>query len=78
MPLNDSTGMEETGRDPVAQRERPQSETAEEEIVTPIEAEIEEEAEREFENPPAHKVAIVSVNGEDVGEVPIAAHDRAA
>ncbi|WP_041855929.1 hypothetical protein [Candidatus Korobacter versatilis] len=76
MPLNDSEGVERAERGPEENREFTDSA---EEIVTPIEAEIEEEAEREFDKPPVHQKAIVSVNGEDVGdEVPITSHDRAA
>lgn len=53
-----------------------------EEIVTPIEAGAQAQAEIEFQTerkiPPACKKAIVSVNGEDVDEVPIERHDHAA
>ena len=51
---------------------------ASEEIVTPIEAEIQNHVEREFERTPLKKKAIVSVNGHDVADVPVSNHDRAA
>ena len=74
MPRNDSPKIEQTERDP----EAPQPATNSEEIVTPVEADIQARVERDFNNPPLHKKAIVSVNGEDVDEVPASAHDRAA
>jgi hypothetical protein len=53
-----------------------------EEIVTPIEAGAQAQAEREFETerkiPVTCNKAIVSVNGKDVDEVPMPRHDRAA
>lgn len=52
------------------------------EIVTPIEAGAQEQAEREFETqrkiPAKCKTAIMSVNGKDVNEVPLPRHERAA
>jgi len=78
MPLNDSEGMEGTARPAEPMRDSEQIAEAQEEIVTPIDAEIEEEVEREFEKPSTHTKPIVSVNGEDVADVPIAPHDRAA
>lgn len=52
------------------------------EIVTPVEAEVQEQAEREFETerkiPRSCKKAIVSVNGEDVEQVPLPDHERVA
>ncbi len=77
MPLNDSERMERTEQEPGPKRDKIQVDLAQEEIVMPIEAEIEEEVEREFEKPPAHKKAIISVNGEDIDEVPVT-HDRVA
>jgi hypothetical protein len=74
MPVEDSEGLEtqsEPAPQPVSQS------AAAEEIVTPIEAEIQDRVEREFEKP-SQKKAIVSVNGEDVGESSIANHGRAA
>lgn len=54
---------------------------AAEEIVTPIEAGAQAQAEHEFQThreiPPSCKRAIVSVNGEDVDEVPLG-HEPAA
>ena len=78
MPLNDSEGRERTAEPAEITRDFTQNDSAQEEIVTPIEAELEEEVEREFEKPRVHKNAIVSVNGEDVDKVSIPAHDRAA
>ncbi len=49
-----------------------------EEIVTPIEAEIQARVETDFEKPLPGKKAIISVNGEDVAELPAPTHDRAA
>lgn len=68
-------------RDSVKTNSEPDVEDSEE-IVTPIEAGAQEQAEREFETqrkiPPSCKKAIVSVNGKDVDEVPLPRHDRAA
>ncbi len=69
MPSHDSKPKENAARD---------AEGPPEEIVTPIEAEIQRRVEQEFRHGAVHKKAIVSVNGEDVGEDPIATHDRAA
>jgi vacuolar-type H+-ATPase subunit H len=53
-----------------------------EEIVTPIEAGAQAQAEREFETqrkiPASCKKAIVSVNGKDVDEVLLPRHKRVA
>ena len=76
MPLKDSEplGWAKRATDWRSQQVEP----AQEDIVTPIEAELQNEVERQFEHPTAHKKAIVSVNGEDVGEIRITVHDRAA
>lgn len=86
MPLKDSAQSEKTEQD----RSLPASADAED-IETPIESGVQEQAEHEFETqrktPPSVKKAIVSVNGEDVDEVPLENppahpwpdnHDRAA
>jgi GTP cyclohydrolase III len=70
MPLKDSLQSEKTDREDIHNAE---------EIETPIEAGIQAQAEREFEKIPAScRKAIVSVNGEDVDEVPLVKHHRAA
>ena len=82
MPAEDSQQLKNTedAEDPL--REDGSFPASEEEIVGPIEADAQEEAEREFHNerktPPSCKTAIVSVNGEDVAKVPLEAHERAA
>lgn len=88
MPLKDSMQSEQTERrEDIATREESQptpaaAEGGEEEIVTPIEAGVQAQAEHEFETErkiPDHcTCAIVSVNGKDVDQVPMTAHHRAA
>lgn len=94
MPLKDSTQSEQTEREEqseptwapeelrTAQSTKDPASESSEEIVTPIEARAQAQAEREFETereiPASCKKAIVSVNGQDVDEVPLANHKRAA
>ena len=84
MPFNDSKqseGREERDREVLRQAVL-QPDPNREDIVTSIEADAQARAEHEFETerkiPPSCKTAIVSVNGEDVDEVPLADHERAA
>lgn len=81
MPLQDSKQSERSVRSDREPSDVPQSLPAED-LVTPIEAEIQEDVEREFENerefPEPVKTGIVSVNGEDVDEVHLKRHERAA
>jgi hypothetical protein len=76
MPPKDSDRSERT------EGENTPEVSTQDEIVTPIEAEIQAKAKHEFETerkiPVSCKTAIVSVNGEDVAEVPLAIHERAA
>jgi hypothetical protein len=90
MPLKDSMQSGQTER--TNQREEsflreesqslPNAEASVEEIVTPIEAGAQAQAEHEFETqrkiPDTCTCAIMSVNGKDVDEVPMTAHHRAA
>jgi hypothetical protein len=85
MPLKDSLQSEQTERREDSLREESQpaaTESSVEEIVTPIEAGAQAQAEHEFETErkiPDHcTCAIVSVNGQDVDQVPMTAHHRAA
>jgi hypothetical protein len=83
MPFDDSPKREQPASAQEAdpkQEERPVADA--EEIETPIEAGVQAQAQHEFETerkiPKSCKKAIVSVNGRDVDEVPMPAHDRAA
>lgn len=83
MPFNDSPRLEKPAAEPdrvLREETGPSSEA--EEIETPIEAEAQAKAEHEFENerkiPTTCRKAIVSVNGKDVDEVSLPAHERAA
>ncbi len=82
MPLSDSL-REQTGsaeRTPILAHDPDDAES--EEIETPIESGAQAQAEHEFETqrkiPDTCHRAIVSVNGKDVDEVPLPAHERAA
>lgn len=81
MPLHDSMQSERSVSADRKAKNVPQNLPAED-LVTPIEAEIEEDAQREFENEREFaepvKTGIVSVNGEDVDHVQLKRHDRAA
>jgi hypothetical protein len=82
MPLEDSERLKNTENEQDPLREEAQFPATGEEIVTPIEADAQQQAERQFhtqrKTPPSCKTAIVSVNGEDVDKVPLESHDRAA
>ena len=88
MPLKDSMQSEQTERrEEISEREESQTvqgttDAGAEEIVTPIEAGAQAQAEHEFETerkiPDDCKCAIVSVNGKDVDQVPMTSHHRAA
>lgn len=86
MPVNDSMQSESTDKgeqEDLRQAESPATQEASvEEIVTPIEAGVQAQAEHEFETerkiPATCKTAIVSVNGEDIDEVALVNHERAA
>ncbi len=69
MPLKDSMQSEKTDNEQAALPENV------DEMVTPIEANAQKQAELEFETerkiPRSCRKAIVSVNGEDVEQVPI-------
>jgi hypothetical protein len=83
MPLKDSMQSEQTGNDQASLREETNPQEASvEEIETSIEVSVQAQAKHEFETqrqiPDACTKAIVSVNGKDVDEVPLAAHERAA
>lgn len=86
MPFNDSLRSEKTDtaveENHVATREDTDLIPEAEEIETPIEAEAQAQATHEFETqrkiPCECKKAIVSVNGKDVDEVPLATHERSA
>jgi hypothetical protein len=91
MPLEDSMQSAQTERtnpnDSVVALEEEQAssgvpESSAEEIVTPIEAGAQAQAEHEFETqrkiPDDCRCAIVSVNGKDVDQVTLSNHHRAA
>jgi hypothetical protein len=83
MPLKDSLQSGQTEHDQAPLREETNVQIASaEEIETPIEASVQAQAKHEFETqrkiPESCKKAIVSVNGKDVDEVPLASHERAA
>ncbi|HEY3927514.1 MAG TPA: hypothetical protein VGL89_03985 [Candidatus Koribacter sp.] len=77
MPVKDSTQSETRDGEPM-----PESSVNVEEIETPIETTVTEQAEHEFETerkiPKSCKKAIVSVDGKDVEQVPLPDHERAA
>jgi hypothetical protein len=82
MPLEDSERPKDIENEQRRLREDTSFPASGEEIVTPIEADAQETAEREFhserQTPLSCRTAIVSVNGEDVDKVPLETHDRAA
>ena len=82
MPREDSRMIKNTENEMPPKQETDALPASAEEIVTPIEAGAQEQAEREFQTqrkiPLTCKKAIVSVNGEDVNEVPIGRQDHAA
>lgn len=82
MPLDDAPHLDGIESRNVPMQNDEKFQASAEEIVTPIEAGAQAQAEREFQTErkisPACKKAIVSVDGKDVDEVPIERHDHAA
>lgn len=84
MPLKDSlrSGKTEDDQEPLPAETSAAQIGSGEEIETPVEADVQAQAKHEFETqreiPKSCTKAIVSVNGKDVDEVPLATHERAA